>query len=269
MFAKSSADRLKPKALVLEPKLQVWVASAGACGEPKCGRATKSGGFCNVSAPCKRHKSQADEENSMTAEDKLSCKIERGTCDVTLRDGEDICDNIKGRCDWHAPDSQRCQSMIERDPERRCWNYRQEASDYCRDYHEFPNVSVNAKAYGEDCCRHPKKVCERAEFLMKYYPIADPDRFSISTGDFLGYIRRQSGRDDLCQVVYNIPRHSPPIAEVEKIIEMPLLLHGNVTACAGHVNHTLSDHGSQCRALATDTGFKIQMGDTEVARITI
>ena len=173
-FAKSSADRLKPKALVLEPKLQVWVASAGASSEPKCGRATKSGGFCNISAPCKCHKSQADEENTMTAEDKQSCKIERGTCDVTLRDGEDICDNIKGRCDWHAPDSQRCQSMIEREPERRCWNYRQEASDYCRDHHEFPNVSVNAKAYGEDCCRDPKKVCEHAKTLRIAEPLSLP-----------------------------------------------------------------------------------------------
>ena len=159
--------------------------------------------------------------------------------------------------------------MIERDPERRCWNYRQEASDYCRYHHEFPNVSVNAKAYGEDCCRDPKKVCERAEFLMKYYPIADPDRFSISTGDFLGYIRRQSGRDDLCQVVYKITRNSTPFADVEKIIGMLLPVHGNATACAAHVNHTLSDRGSQCRVLAIQTGFNIQMNDTEVARITI
>ena len=204
----------------------------------------------------------------MTVADNDSKKRERGICGARLRDSEGICDNIKGRCDWHAPDSQRCQSMIERDQERRCCNYRQEPSDYCRDHHEFPNVSVNAKAYGEDCCRHPKKICERAEFLMKYYPIADPDRFSISTGDFLGYIRRQSGRDDLRQVEYKITRHSAPFADVEKIIGMLLPLRSNATACAAHVNHTLSDRGSQCRALATDTGFKIQMGNTEVAQTT-
>ena len=205
----------------------------------------------------------------MAAAENDSKKRERGICGARLRDSEGIRDNIKGKCRWHAPDSQRCKSMIESDSEKRCWNYKQELSDYCLCHNDFPNVSVNAESYGEECSARPLKICDRAEFLMKFYLHADPERFIISSGDFLGYLRRQSGCDKLCEVVYNIPRHSPPFAEVEKIFGMLLPLRSNATACAAHVNHTLSDRGSQCRALAIETGFQIQMDDTEVAQITI
>ena len=102
---------------------------------------------------------------------------------------------------------------------------------------------MNAKAYVEECNARPKIICESAEFLMKFYPNADLDRFSISTADLLGYPRQRSACNDLCQVAYNIPPESCLFAEVEKIIEM--LLH------------------------VTDTSFKIQINDIEVAQMTI
>eukprot|EP00975_Prorocentrum_lima_P052635 11031393-Prorocentrum_lima.AAC.1 len=61
----------------------------------------------------------------MQLEDELSRKRDRGICNVKTRQGK-ICTNIKGECPSHAPESIRCHSMIDKNHEERCWNFKSE-----------------------------------------------------------------------------------------------------------------------------------------------
>lgn len=248
-------DYVKPRVHEIDPTLKDWHAT-NVGREIKCGHPTRAGGFCNWSSDCRLHPTH--EENALELEDRLSYTFERGICGVQFRNGG-ICVKPRAQCSTHAPEEKRCNSMIEDDCESRCWNFRQKDSEYCHCHTDFPNLSVNAKLYGNQVHEQFKRVCDLAEFLKMFYPNASPSLFPKKPEDFLKYLEQMSGHQDLCQASYLTTKNTNLLVELKKTIDMLLFAHGNADWHAAHVSHTLSDRGMPFSAYATDAGFEIRM----------
>ena len=157
--------------------------------------------------------------------------------------------------------------MLEDDCESRCWNFKQEGSEYCHCHQDFPNLSVNAKEYGNHV-HDELPVCDLAEFLKTYYPNANPSLFPKQPEYFLKYLKQMSGHDDLCQVLYFHTTGATLLAEIKKTIDMLVPASGDADTHAARVNHNLSDRGMLFRAYATETGFEIQ-ADAKGKQVTL
>ncbi len=244
-------EPVRAKPLAIDGALQSWLQTNSGAGGPKCGHLTKTGGFCSWTVPCKNH--QKREEDAMMREDDRSRHAERGICDVTDRRGC-ICTNVKGECRAHAPEESRCKSMLEGDLAVRCWGYKRQASDYCSKHQEFPNLSLNAKRYGDDCL---SKACMRDAFLERFYPDADKGNCPDILDEFLAYVKRMSGHDDLWQVQCSNTCGREVVAQVEMMVGLLMPVRGDATAHAASTNHILSGSQSQMRVKVTDAGFVI------------
>ncbi len=114
-------------------------------GETRCGHFTQGRRYCPWPAPCRRHSTR--EGAAMAVEDELSRKRDRGICNIVGRNGN-VCTNVNGECPYHAPENQRCMSMLNDNPLARCWSYRA-AGSYCSNHEDYPDLSVWAKAYAD------------------------------------------------------------------------------------------------------------------------
>ena len=157
--------------------------------------------------------------------------------------------------------------MLENDLTLRCWCHKQQESEHCNNHSEFPNLSVNAKEYGDDChlC---SMACSLHDFLERFYPDVDKGQCPNVLDDFLAYVKRMSRHDDLWQIHYNTTCDPGIAKQVKKIVGMLLPIRGDATAQAARVNHTLSDKGSQLRVEVSETGFAF-VGDVEGARFEV
>ena len=138
-------------------------------GETRCGHLTQGRRYCSWPAPCGRR--HAREGTAMTAENEMSRKRDRGICNNAGRNGK-ICTSVRRECPFHAPEHQRCMSMLNDNPVERCWSYRANVTcgSYCSNHEEYPNLSVSAKAYAEACHQRTQKVCSIEEFRQRYFP---------------------------------------------------------------------------------------------------
>ena len=85
----------------------------------ECGRLTNSGAPCKCvieREPCPFHNRL--EQRDMEAADRESLKIEKGICGKVLPSG--LCEQVRGRCAFHAQDVARCTSTIDSDPSKQC-----------------------------------------------------------------------------------------------------------------------------------------------------
>ena len=192
----------------------------------------------------------------MECEDRRSLQMQKGICDVIDRSGC-VCTHVKGECQAHAPEELRCTSMLEDYSEERCWNRKQQDSEYCHCHQNFPNLSVNAKAYGEECHLRSNKICSCEELLYRFYPTVKKQMFPIAVGKFLTYLKRVSGHDDLLEIRYKEQLEPKFVGEVKKIVDRRLPFIGDARSHAAHVNHSLSDEGSPFFAAVKGEGFVI------------
>ena len=203
----------------------------------------------------------------MAAEDEMSRKRERGICNVVGRNGN-VCMNVSGECPFHAPENQRCRSMVNGDPLSRCWSYRA-AGQFCSNHEDYPDLSVWAKAYADECHQRTQKVGSIEEFRQRYFPSTAAE-FPMEEEEFLACLCRISGYRDLWLVSYS-PRCDAKVREAAKrIVELLLPFIGDARTNVAKVNHTLSDWGWQLRAKYVDSGFVIgTLGrdQMEVARL--
>ena len=257
-----AVEPIPARPLEIPPALQDWVQSAGP--NPKCGHLTREGRFCSWDAPCSLHHQR--EAAAIANEDELSRQRERGICGVPSRDKGRVCLNTKGECGVHAPDERRCASMLEDNTELRCWSYKQPLSDYCIYHQDFANLSVNGKEYADDCHRRSKPCC-LDEFIERYYPTANAQSFP-RRADFLAYLKRLSGHDNLWLVVYNPDAGQKGLASAKKIIGMFFPVRGCAEARRASTNHDLSDQGSTLRIEAADGGYAIKGADAALAYIS-
>ena len=203
----------------------------------------------------------------MANEDELSRQREKGICGMLSRGKGRVCLNARGTCDVHAPDELRCTSMLEDNIGLRCWSYKRPLSDYCIYHQDFANLSVNAKRYADDCHRR-SKPCSLDEFLERFYPAANTQSFP-RRADFLAYLKRMSGHDDLWLVVYNPSCGPTELASAKKIIGMFFPVRGGAETRRASVNHDLSDQGSSLRVEApTGGGYAIKGTGAALAYIT-
>ena len=192
----------------------------------------------------------------MANEDELSRQREKGICGTLSRGKGRVCLNARGRCDVHAPDELRCTSMLEDNIGLRCWSYKWPLSDYCIHHQDFANLSISAKEYADDCHQR-SRPCSLDEFLERFYPAANTQSFP-RRADFLAYLKRMSGHDDLWLVVYNPSCGPTELASAKKIIGMFFPVRGGAESRRASVNHDLSDKGSQLRIEESDGGYAIQ-----------
>ena len=257
-----AAEPVRARPLVIEPALQEWLQSAGQ--NTKCGHITRGGRPCSCDAPCPWHHQR--EAAAMADEDVRSRQRDKGICGVPSRERHRVCQNTKGECGVHAPDERRCASMLEDNTELRCWSYKQPLSDYCIYHQDFANLSVNGKEYADDCHRRSKPCC-LDEFIERYYPTANAQSFP-RRADFLAYLKRLSGHDNLWLVVYNPDAGQKGLASAKKIIGMFFPVRGCAEACRASTNHDLSDQGSTLRIEAADGGYAIKGADAALAYIS-
>ena len=78
------------------------------------------------------------------------------------------CDNIKGRCPYHAEGANRCESMVDGNREQRCKLHAKSGERYCCHHEEFPNLSVKAGEYLE---KLTDEAPNEEAFLAKYFPV--------------------------------------------------------------------------------------------------
>ena len=241
-------DAVHAKPLAIDSALREWLQSA----ETKCGHVTKEGRFCPWPAPCHVHHKREGE--AMMREDYLSRQMQRGLCDVAFRSGC-VCTNVKGECNVHAPEQLRCSSMVEDDPNKRCWNYKQQESKFCPCHQHFPDLSVRAKAYGEECHRRSNQVCSLDEFLHRFYQTAEKRKFPVDK--FLAYLKRMSGHDDIREVRHKEQFEPKIVDEIKRIVDLCLPLRDDARSHVTSVNQSLSDRGSPFSAEVTETGLVI------------
>ena len=117
------------------------IVERGVCGVPEAGGGTcqKPWGQCSVHTAAWH---QERELRALRAEDDASCIVDRGRCGVVPRGGGNACGHPRTRCPHHAVEQERCQSMIDRDPNVRCRSRRAEGSRYCTAHADFPDFSV-------------------------------------------------------------------------------------------------------------------------------
>jgi len=250
-------DAVPAKPLAIEPALQEWLrrVTQSAGSETKCGYPKKDGGFCNWTVEqcpvhCKR------EGCAMVCEDNRSRQMQKGICDVIDRSGC-VCTNVKGECQAHAPEELRCASMLEDNADERCWNRKQQGSDFCHYHQDFPNFGVNAKAYGEDCHLRTNKICSYADFLYRFYPTVKKQTLRITGDNFLMYLKQMSGHDDLREIRHKEQLEPKFVGEVKKIVDLLFPVIGDARSHAEHVNDSLSEIGSPFCVKMTEASFVI------------
>ena len=153
----------------------------------------------------------------MTREDTRSRKAARGLCHVTQRDGN-ICTNVKGECCVHAPEESRCTSTLEDDLTLRCWGFKEHDSEYCNKHLDFPNLGIRAKEYGTECHQRAEP-CSLHDFLERFYPARSKDSYPRRPEEFLTYVKRMCGHDDLWELTVPAPEL---VAYVKNIVDMLL-----------------------------------------------
>ena len=189
----------------------------------------------------------------MQREDELSKQADKGICGVEGRNGR-ICMNVKGECKVHAPKELRCTSMLDCDTTLRCMLYKDEDSDFCSSHAAFPNLSINAKAYGIECYNR-SQPCSLKAFLGRYYPSADVKLFPV-LDRFFAYVKGLSGRHDLWQLEYrtNIP---DLVSRADRVVHL-LMSHKDNALDAAQVNSLLSGLEVPLTVVVTDVGFSIE-----------
>jgi len=158
--------------------LQAFINKAKTSEYMPCGRPTKSGSPCNwLAGKCPHH--GALERRDMQREDAASRKNERGICGVHARKGDGTrCQQIRGECSVHAEEGVRCQSTVDADLTRRCYNRKIEGKQYCADHVDYPNLSKNLREHIDEIgfdtfrkdCQTLGEVKLHVTFFNKFYP---------------------------------------------------------------------------------------------------
>ena len=132
-----------------------------------CNRPTRSGQPCNFSGSCCSHHARLEVQD-MEREDRQSLLREHGACGEIMANGR-ACDNVRGRCRYHALEEQRCQSCKEDEPYSRCRRAREAGSLFCGFHLPWPNLGLNLKRYAE---AKEGAVVDVAGFCAAHYPSA-------------------------------------------------------------------------------------------------
>ena len=77
------------------------------------------------------------------------------------------CDNIKGRCPYHAEGANRCESMVDGSRDQRCKLHKKSGQRCCCHHEEFPNLSVKAGEYLE---KLTDEAPNEEALLANYFP---------------------------------------------------------------------------------------------------
>ena len=126
-------------------ELRAAILAHGMCEVPVRGRSCDQvRGRCSVHTEA-WHRER--ESVAMELEDDASCVAERGRCAVVPRGGGRPCEKPKGRCKYHAVEEVRCKSALEDDLGARCWNHREDGSDFCATNQGRPNFCLALKDF--------------------------------------------------------------------------------------------------------------------------
>ena len=109
----------------------------------------------------------------MAREDRLSyINLGRGLCNALTTSGR-RCDQLCGRCPYHAEESRRCESCLDAQPERRCQLARVGYTRFCEYHTAFPDL-------GKILLEHLRAGVApvQEEFLGAHFP--------TSAGEFRG-----------------------------------------------------------------------------------
>ena len=154
--------------------------------------------------------------------------------------------------------------MLENDFTLRCWGYKGNESEYCSHHLQFPNLSVNAKHYGTDC-KQGSEPCSLVDFLDRFYPDQNKVSYPRRPEEFLTYVKRMCGHDDLWELTVPAPEL---VAYVKNIVDMLLSSREAPAERAARANQTLTGMGSPFRVEVTDAGLTIRF-DAEGERLEV
>ena len=123
----------------------------------------------------------------MEAADRESLKIEKGICGKVLPSG--LCEQVRGRCAFHAQDVARCTSTIDSNPSKQCKLRKANGADVCSYHHDYPNLSSNLLAYLDEIGgMAPSADCLKEQletFFGRFYP----EKLDVYRPDLIPFFR--------------------------------------------------------------------------------